>query len=71
MKYLYKYPHAAFPYADLIRASQRGARSGGTYGQQLLDTGVFDDDPLLRRVRGILQARSRDCLNTPENYELA
>jgi hypothetical protein len=42
MKYLYKYPHAAFPYADLVE--ENGARSRNDFEYELLDTGVFDDD---------------------------
>jgi len=42
MKYLYKYPQAAFPYADLV-ASNRG-RGRHEFEYELLDTGVFDED---------------------------
>ena len=42
MKYLYKYPHAAFPYADLVQTNGRRTRDEMEY--ELLDTGVFDDD---------------------------
>ena len=42
MKYLYKYPHAAFPYTDLIRTNRRRSRTD--YEYELLDTGVFDDN---------------------------
>src|SRR4029077_8273939 len=42
MKYLYKYPQAAFPYSDLIKSNKRRNRSDREY--ELLDTGVFDDD---------------------------
>jgi hypothetical protein len=42
MKYLYKYPQAAFPYADLVETSRRRSRQDFEY--ELLDTGVFDDD---------------------------
>ena len=42
MKYLYKYPQAAFPYADLVETN-RGA-TGTSMEYELLDTGVFDDD---------------------------
>ncbi len=43
MKYLYKYPQAAFPYDDLVDDEPRAAaRSELEY--ELLDTGVFDDD---------------------------
>jgi len=42
MKYLYKYPQRAFPYADLVTTSKQRNRSEMEY--ELLDTGVFDDD---------------------------
>jgi Mannosylglycerate hydrolase MGH1-like glycoside hydrolase domain len=42
MKYLYKYPHAAFPYGDLIEKNQHRSREEFEY--ELLDTGVFDQD---------------------------
>ena len=42
MKYLYKYPQAAFPYADLIETNRRRTRDEMEY--ELLDTGVFNDD---------------------------
>ena len=42
MKYLYKYPQAAYPYADLVETNRRRNREEMEY--ELLDTGVFDDD---------------------------
>ena len=42
MKYLYKYPQAAYPYADLVETNQQRGRQEFEY--ELLDTGVFDDD---------------------------
>jgi hypothetical protein len=42
MKYLYKYPQAAFPYADLTETNRQRSREEMEY--ELLDTGVFDDD---------------------------
>jgi hypothetical protein len=42
MKYLYKYPQAEFPYADLVETSRR--RSRGEFEYELLDTGVFDEN---------------------------
>jgi hypothetical protein len=42
MKYLYKYPQAAYPYADLAETNRRRTRNDMEY--ELLDTGVFDDD---------------------------
>ena len=42
MKYLYKYPQAAFPYNDLVETNRRRGRHEPEY--ELLDTGVFDED---------------------------
>ena len=42
MKYLYKYPQAAYPYGDLIETNGRRSRTEFEY--ELLDTGVFDED---------------------------
>ena len=42
MKCLYKYPQAAYPYADLVAENQRRSRYEFEY--ELLDTGVFDDN---------------------------
>jgi hypothetical protein len=42
MKYLYKYPQSAYPYADLLETNRRRNRNEMEY--ELLDTGVFNDD---------------------------
>jgi hypothetical protein len=42
MKYLYKYPQAAYPYDDLVRTNGRRTRDEMEY--ELLDTGVFNED---------------------------
>lgn len=42
MKYLYKYPQAAFPYANLVETSRSRGRNEFEY--ELLDTGVFNDN---------------------------
>ncbi len=42
MKYLYKYPQAAFPYEKLAQTSR--ARGRWEFEYELLDTGVFDDN---------------------------
>ena len=42
MKFLYKYPQRAYPYADLVTENRRRGRNDPEY--ELLDTGVFDDD---------------------------
>ena len=40
MKYLYKYPQAAYPYQQLIEESRKLRNDQGEY--ELLDTGIFD-----------------------------
>ncbi len=40
MKYVYKYPQAAFPYDDLVRGNRERGRDDFEY--ELVDTGVFD-----------------------------
>ena len=42
MKYLYKYPQAAFPYAWLLEENRRRGRGAPEF--ELLDTGVFAED---------------------------
>src|SRR5205814_7411057 len=42
MKYLYKYPQSAFPYADLVDENRRRSRSEPEY--ELLDTEAFHED---------------------------
>jgi hypothetical protein len=42
MKYLYKYPQAAYPYGDLVRTNSQRSRYDMEY--ELLDTGVFKDN---------------------------
>jgi hypothetical protein len=42
MKYLYKYPQAAYPYEDLIKVN--GQRNRKEMEYELLDTGVFHED---------------------------
>jgi mannosylglycerate hydrolase MGH1-like protein len=42
MKYLYKYPQAEFPYANLVETSRARGRHEREY--ELLDTGVFNEN---------------------------
>ena len=42
MKYLYKYPQAAYPYDDLVRVNGQRTREEMEY--ELLDTGVFHEN---------------------------
>ena len=45
MKFLYKYPQAPFPYADLVSENGRRSKHEGEY--ELVDTGVFVGDRYL------------------------
>jgi hypothetical protein len=42
MKYLYKYPQAAYPYADLVETNKH--RNRGDLEYELIDTGIFNDN---------------------------
>jgi hypothetical protein len=42
MKYLYKYPHAAFPYAKLVEENRRRDKRSPEF--ELMDTGVFAEN---------------------------
>lgn len=42
MKMLYKYPHAAYPYAQLVNENRRRGRTQPEF--ELLDTGIFNED---------------------------
>ncbi len=41
LKYLYKYPHAAYPYVHLLEENRRRTMDDPEY--ELLDTGIFDE----------------------------
>ena len=42
MKYLYKYPQAEFPYAQLVEENRRRGKDQPEF--ELIDTGVFNED---------------------------
>jgi len=42
MRYLYKYPQAAFPYTQLVEENSNRDRDAPEF--ELIDTGIFDDD---------------------------
>jgi hypothetical protein len=42
MKFLYKYPHAEFPYARLVQENRRRGKRDLEF--ELIDTGIFDDN---------------------------
>ena len=42
MRYLYKYPHAAYPYDEIVAVNRQRSKLELEY--ELIDTGVFDED---------------------------
>jgi hypothetical protein len=42
MKYLYKYPHNAYPYDDIVTGNRFRSKNESEY--ELLDTGIFNDN---------------------------
>ena len=60
LKMLYKYPHRAFPYADLVAENARRGTDVPEY--ELLDTGVFEDDRYFDVFVEYAQAEPGDIL---------
>jgi len=60
MKWLYKYPQAAFPYTALAEENRRRDRRQAEY--ELLDTGVFDGDRYFDVTAEYAKASSDDIL---------
>jgi hypothetical protein len=60
MKFLYKYPQAAFPYDDLVKTNRGRGKSDMEY--ELLDTGVFDEDRYFDVIVEYAKATPEDIL---------
>jgi Glycosyl hydrolase family 63 C-terminal domain len=60
LKMLYKYPHRAFPYADLVAENARRDTHAPEY--ELLDTGIFADDRYFDVFVEYAQAEPGDIL---------
>ncbi len=60
MRMLYKYPHAEFPYADLVAENARRSRDAFEY--ELADTGVFADDRYFDVLVEYAKAAPQDVL---------
>jgi len=60
MRYLYKYPQAPFPYAELVAENRRRGRYALEY--ELLDTGVFAEDRYFDVVIEYAKASPEDIL---------
>jgi hypothetical protein len=59
MKWLYKYPQAAFPYDDLVTTNARRTRDEFEY--ELIDTGVFDEDRYFDVVVEYAKSSPEEC----------
>ena len=59
MKWLYKYPQAAFPYDDLVKTNAHRSRRDCEY--ELVDTGVFDDDRYFDVVVEYAKSSPEEC----------
>ncbi len=60
MKHLYKYPHAKFPYAELV--AENGKRDRNQLEYELLDTGIFNDDAYFDVETEYAKADNEDIL---------
>src|SRR5918912_816762 len=60
MKYLYKYPQAEFPYAQLVAENRRRGKDQPEY--ELVDTGIFDADRYFDVVVEYAKADVEDIL---------
>jgi Glycosyl hydrolase family 63 C-terminal domain len=60
LKYLYKYPQRAYPYAWLVEENRRRGKHDPEF--ELLDTGVFDDDRYFDIVVEYAKASPDDML---------
>ena len=60
MKYLYKYPHTEFPYAQLVEENRRRGRDAPEF--ELLDTGVFRENRYFDVFVEYAKATSEDML---------
>src|SRR5262249_21224597 len=60
MRWLYKYPQQAYPYADIVNKNRERSRHEPEY--ELLDTGVFNDDRYFDVVVEYAKAATEDVL---------
>jgi hypothetical protein len=60
MKFLYKYPQRAFPYAELVEEARRRTRTDPEY--ELTDTAAFDDDRYFDVLVEYAKADAEDLL---------
>ena len=67
MKYLYKYPQAEFPYEQLVKENRRRTKLETEY--ELVDTGIFDREPLFRRRGRIRQGRAGGLADSHQHQQ--
>ena len=60
MKYLYKYPHRAYPYEQLLEENRRRTRQDREF--ELVDTGIFDEGRYFDVVVEYAKAKAEDML---------
>ena len=60
MKFLYKYPQAAYPYSDLVQVNSGRGTDEPEY--ELLDTGIFDSDRYFDLTVEYAKASAEDIL---------
>jgi hypothetical protein len=75
MKYLYKYPQAAYPYQKVVETNRERSRKEPEY--ELIDTGVFDEDRYFDVFLEVAKKSAEDilfqitvCNRGPEPAEL-
>ncbi len=51
MRWVYKYPHRAYPYDELVRVNGQRNRLQPEY--ELLDTGIFNDNRYFDITAGV------------------
>jgi hypothetical protein len=60
MKFLYKYPHAAYPYSELVEENRMRDKTQPEY--ELMDTGIFDENRYFDAVVEYAKAGIEDIL---------
>ena len=67
MKYLYKYPQAEFPYAQLVDENRRRGKDQPEF--ELMDTGVFDEDRYFDVVVEYAKASPEDIAGSHQRHQ--
>jgi glycogen debranching enzyme len=68
MKYLYKYPQAAFPYGQLVDENKQRSRKEPEF--ELLDTGVFEDGGTHPEGNRYFDVMIEYAKNTPQDISI-